>query len=122
MSPNLITAADPSTLVGFTEEVMFHEAAHTSLDVAHANAPGWREAQRADGGFISTYARDNPDREDIAESILPYFAVRVHTGRILLVVAARAADPRRRVPRAPGPRRGRTSAACWGCSFEEDRF
>ena len=67
---------------GFAEEVMFHEAAHTSLDVAHANTPGWREAQRADGGFISTYARDNPDREDIAESILPYFAVRVHPGRI----------------------------------------
>ena len=61
---------------------MFHEAAHTSLDVAHANTPEWREAQRADGGFISDYARDNPDREDIAESILPYFAVRFKPGRL----------------------------------------
>ena len=68
---------------GFAEEVMFHEGAHTSLDVAHGNAPGWREAQQADGGFISTYARDNPDREDIAESILPYFAVRFQPGRLL---------------------------------------
>ena len=67
---------------GFAEEVMFHEAAHTSLDVAHANTPEWREAQRADGGYISNYARDNPDREDIAESILPYFAVRFQPGRL----------------------------------------
>ena len=61
---------------GYLEEVLFHEAAHVSLDPEHAGAPGWRAAQQADGGFVSAYARDNPDREDVAESILPYFAVR----------------------------------------------
>ena len=61
---------------GFLEEVFIHEGGHVSLDNDHINAPGWRAAQEADGGFISTYARDWPDREDIAESILPYFALR----------------------------------------------
>lgn len=61
---------------GFLEEVFIHEGAHVSLDGDHANAPGWHAAQEADDGFISTYARDNPDYEDVAESILPYFALR----------------------------------------------
>ena len=47
------------------------------MDGDHAAAPGWLAAQQADDGvFISAYARDFPAREDIAESILPYFAVR----------------------------------------------
>ena len=36
----------------------------------------------SDGGFISTYARDNPTQEDIAESILPWLAVRYRSDRI----------------------------------------
>lgn len=60
---------------GFLEEVLVHEGAHVSLDGDHLTAPGWRAAQEADGGFISEYARDFPDREDVAESILPYFAL-----------------------------------------------
>ena len=67
---------------GFLEEVLFHEAAHVSLDVDHTDSPGWRAAQAADGEFISTYARDFPDREDVAESVLPYFAVRFQPGRL----------------------------------------
>lgn len=61
---------------GNLEETLFHEACHTSLDATHANASGWLAAQTADGNFISTYARDNPLREDIAESFLTWFAVR----------------------------------------------
>ena len=62
---------------GFVEEVFFHEGGHVSLDGDHAAAAGWLAAQQADDGvFISAYARDYPAREDIAESILPYFAVR----------------------------------------------
>ena len=34
------------------------------------------------GTFISTYARDNPTREDIAESFVPYLAVRYRSNRI----------------------------------------
>jgi hypothetical protein len=67
---------------GILEETLVHEAAHTSLDAAHALAPGWLAAQSADPNFISTYAKDNPDREDIAESFLPYLAVRYRSERI----------------------------------------
>ena len=67
---------------GFLEEVLFHEAAHVSLDAGHVNAPGWTAAQEADGVFISEYARDGPQREDVAESILPYFAVRYQAERL----------------------------------------
>ena len=61
---------------GYLEEALIHEGAHVSLDGAHASSPGWRAAQTKDGASISAYARDYPDREDIAESILPYFALR----------------------------------------------
>ncbi|MDA1027723.1 MAG: T9SS type A sorting domain-containing protein [Bacteroidetes bacterium] len=67
---------------GILEETLVHEASHTSLDLAHALAPGWVAAQSADPDFISTYARDNPTREDIAESFLTYLAVKYRSGRI----------------------------------------
>ena len=66
----------------FEEEVLIHESGHTSLDPEHVRAPGWLAAQTADGGFISTYARDNPIREDLAESVLPWLAVRYRLDRI----------------------------------------
>lgn len=66
----------------FIEEVLMHEGAHTSLDDAHKLAEGWRAAQKADGAFISEYARDHPAREDIAESFLTWFAVRYHPERL----------------------------------------
>ena len=66
---------------GFLEEVFLHEGAHVSLDLSHADSPGWRAAQQADGAFISDYAQDYPDREDVAESILPYFAIRYRSNR-----------------------------------------
>ena len=53
-----------------------------SLDARHTNAPGWTTAQTAGGVFVSTYACDNPGREDVAESILPYFAVRHRSARL----------------------------------------
>lgn len=66
---------------GILEETLGHEAAH-ALDAKFAKAPEWLEAQSKDGIFISTYARDNPRREDIAESIIPYFAVKFRPERI----------------------------------------
>ena len=56
---------------GYIEEVLIHEGAHISLEGAHASSAGWRAAQTKDGVFISAYARNYPDREDFAESILP---------------------------------------------------
>ena len=67
---------------GVLEEILMHEAAHTSLDPVHAAADGWLAAQAADGGFISDYARDHPRREDVAESFGPFFAVRHRPERI----------------------------------------
>lgn len=67
---------------GILEETLVHEASHTSLDAAHAQATGWINAQRQDPNFISTYARDFPQREDIAESFLLWMAVRFRKDRI----------------------------------------
>jgi hypothetical protein len=61
---------------GILEETLVHEASHTSLDAAHSASTGWLNAQNADNEFISTYAQDNPTREDIAESFLPWLMVR----------------------------------------------
>jgi hypothetical protein len=74
--------ADLYVADGILEETLVHEAAHTSLDAAHAAAPGWAAAQAADPTFISTYAREFPGREDIAESFVPYLAVRYRSDRI----------------------------------------
>ena len=68
--------------LGILEETLVHEAAHSSLDSRYARSPGWLDAQSADPTFISTYARDYPDREDIAESFGPYLAVRHRADRI----------------------------------------
>ena len=67
---------------GFLEEMLIHEAGHISLDGIFARSAGWRAAQEADGVFVSTYARDFPDGEDVAESILTYFAVRYRPERL----------------------------------------
>ncbi len=74
--------ADRYIADGILEETFAHEAAHTSLDADHASAPGWLAAQSADGTFISTYAEDFPESEDIAESIVPYIAVRYRSDRV----------------------------------------
>ncbi|MBK6832013.1 MAG: T9SS type A sorting domain-containing protein [Flavobacteriales bacterium] len=69
---------------GILEETLVHEASHTSLDAAHAAAPGWLAAQTADPDFISTYAEANPTTEDVAESYLTWIAVRHRASRISL--------------------------------------
>lgn len=73
---------------GILEETLVHEACHTSLDLDHARAPGWISAQQSDPTFISTYARDNPTREDVAESFLPWLALRMQPDRIDATLAA----------------------------------
>lgn len=67
---------------GLLEETFLHEAAHTSMDAHHGAAPRWLEAQAADGTFLSTYARDNPGREDVAETLGPYLAARFRAQRL----------------------------------------
>lgn len=67
---------------GIIEETLVHEASHTSLDAAHATSSGWINAQFIDNEFISTYARDNPTTEDIAESFLTWLMVRYREAEI----------------------------------------
>lgn len=80
--------ADLYAAAGILEETLVHEASHTSLDAAHATSARWVAAQTADGDFISTYARDNPEREDVAESFLPYLAIRHRPSRVPPALAA----------------------------------
>jgi hypothetical protein len=76
---NILIHTDQATQYGgYLEEALFHEATHMSFDADHANSAGWLAAQDDDPTFISTYARDNPTREDVAESLLPWYALR-HT-------------------------------------------
>lgn len=83
--------------LGVLEEVFAHEAAHTSLDATHAASAGWLAAQASDNEFVSTYARDNPTREDVAETLVPWLAVACRPAVLepAQVAAIRAAVPAR---------------------------
>ncbi len=63
------------------EETLFHEACHTSLDSrVYGNA--WSNAQNLDNEFISIYAKNYPEREDVAESCALYYAVKFRPDRL----------------------------------------
>lgn len=82
---NLLIHTGQSTLYendGILEETLVHEASHSSLDAYHSATKGWVSAQELDATFISTYARDFPTREDVAETFLLYVAVRYRADRI----------------------------------------
>lgn len=67
---------------GCLEELIIHEACHTSIDSYKTNV-NWIDAQKKDNAYISTYAaRECGGREDIAESFLAYFAVTYRKDRI----------------------------------------
>ena len=89
VNPEFESASEAEYLSGrgTLEEALLHEAAHASLDPLHRQARRWLEARQADGTFISAYARDYPDREDIAESVIPWIAVRYRRDRIRASVA-----------------------------------
>ena len=67
------------------EEVMMHEAGHTSLDPTWGGSVKknpWKKAAKADDKFISQYAKDFPEREDVAETIQAWIAARCKSDRI----------------------------------------
>lgn len=64
------------------EETLIHEATHTSLDMSHSKNRDWLKAQNKDPEFISTYAKEHPIREDLAETFLLYFALKYKEDRI----------------------------------------
>jgi len=71
------------------QETVFHESVHATLDAEHARSGAWQRAQQSDGGFITDYAANNPDREDMAESALFAFTMMTHPGRLPAEVEAR---------------------------------
>lgn len=80
------------------EEAFVHEATHTSLDQEFLCSAEWRAAMQADRGAISEYARDFPEREDLAESVGPCLASSLLHGRWKRVDPAAVANARRCIP------------------------
>jgi len=69
----------------FVEEVAIHEAAHVTLDPqwhGSIKRSKWNKAMKADNKFVSPYAKKFPSREDIAETINWWIAVRCKSDRI----------------------------------------
>ncbi len=78
-----ITIGETSELyerTGNLEETLVHESAHAAMDYHYDE--GWVTARSTDRSFISRYAFDNPNREDIAETIVPYLGLRSQDGRV----------------------------------------
>lgn len=64
------------------EETLFHESVHTSLDDTYASSAEWTAAQEADGEYLTEYAAQESDREDLAETALYTWALQHHPDRI----------------------------------------
>ncbi|MEO1324738.1 MAG: hypothetical protein AAFV59_17225, partial [Pseudomonadota bacterium] len=61
---------------GAVEEVMAHEAVHATLDVPYLRSLNWFQTQKADVNFVTQYAREFPETEDLAESYGAYLIVK----------------------------------------------
>ena len=69
----------------YAEELMFHELTHASLDWwwgGSVNEEKWLNAVNTDKYYISEYARDLPGNEDLAETVLWWYASRCKVDRI----------------------------------------
>jgi pectin methylesterase-like acyl-CoA thioesterase len=52
------------------EETVFHESVHATIQNTYKESKVWKNAQLADGNFITTYAKKHPDLEDLPETAL----------------------------------------------------
>lgn len=66
---------------GIVTETMIHESTHAGFDRKYYTAD-WDAAAKADGNYISTYARDNPAREDHSETFLCWLVARHKKDRV----------------------------------------
>lgn len=70
--------------------MIFHEVLHSVYHaLPSARREEWLAAQEADrkvaprfDGFVSQYARDNPNTEDFTSAVVPWFSLRNHPGRL----------------------------------------
>ena len=69
----------------YAEELMFHELTHASLDWwwgGSVNEEKWKNAVNTDKYYISEYAWELPGNEDLAETVLWWYASRCKVDRI----------------------------------------
>lgn len=64
------------------EETVFHESVHASLDLDYAEGEEWISAQVQDCQFITHYAKDNFDGEDLAETAIFAYTMITNPGRL----------------------------------------
>ena len=64
------------------EETVFHESVHASYQFMYQNDPSWLDAQIQDPTFVTEYAQNNPQIEDLAESALFAYTLITHPGRL----------------------------------------
>ena len=81
---NTTILSDSDHRKGFIEEVLVHEAGHACEAELRGtpHSPEWLDAQDTDPEFISEYAREHPRREDFAETLLNWIAVRYRPERV----------------------------------------
>ncbi len=72
---------DRNLSLGWAEEEVLHELAHAVLQHLQSTS-AWLDAQSADNCYISSYAADYPTREDVAESLAPYLALKLRPERV----------------------------------------
>lgn len=64
------------------EETVFHESVHATLDYTVLEDERWVLAQQEDGCFVTRYAMERPNKEDLAESALFIYTMNKHPGRL----------------------------------------
>lgn len=64
------------------EETVFHETVHVAYDIAHSSSSAWKQAQTSDVNFITDYAKNNPAKEDLAETALFVYTMCKYPGRL----------------------------------------
>jgi hypothetical protein len=73
--------ADRNYTNGWAEEEILHELSHATLQHLQSTK-SWLNAQTNDPCYISSYAQNNSDREDVAESLAPYLVARLRADRL----------------------------------------
>ena len=64
------------------EETVFHESVHAAYQFMFQNDPAWINAQALDPAFVTEYAEENPQLEDMAESALFAYTFLQYPGRL----------------------------------------
>lgn len=64
------------------EETVFHESVHASIQSTYKNNQEWKQAQNTDPSFVTDYAKQKVDLEDMPESALFAYTLIVHPGRL----------------------------------------